>query len=238
MSRSARTKRTVAGAVVLIGVILLISSLFLGWWSYQISAFGDSDTATFGLPTTSPQVSISCSGPDAACPSSETYSSYQATNTGNLYASVQYLLLGGLALGVVGAIVSLLSRGRQRLVQPALILIILALIVALLAPIHLLLAQPGAIAQDYSTSGNGNLGGGSNGTSPANSFWGSTSGSGATATWGPSPGWYLAVVGGVILIGGFALLFSGRKPESMNWNWTAPPEVASGGPAGGPTRPQ
>ena len=93
-----------AGVLALIGAILLIVSMFLGWSMLQSSASfgGASESATINfLPGTNYQTMTSCSG-SSFCPSSTTtttaYSTSNQSATRTVFEVTQGLIIGGRAL--------------------------------------------------------------------------------------------------------------------------------------------
>jgi hypothetical protein len=213
-------KRKIAGIILVVAVVLLVSSLFVGWWAIQAAIPGQSEKASFNFPATSGGYGViySCAGNDssftATCPSPETYSDEGLNNTGRLYTSVQYVVIAGIAMGILGALLLFAAFRRQSGSKLGTVLIGLAFILAIVAPIALAVAQPGAIQSDNQPSF-----GGTNGTTPSNSFWGSNNSSDPdfpyTVTWGASTGWYLALVAGGFFLVALVILVQARHPTNF-----------------------
>jgi hypothetical protein len=207
-------RRRLGGFIVLLGAILLVASLFVGWWMIQVSGFGLTETVSLGFPATNGGngISAACSGNDSSftshCPSPETYSSASLNNTGKLYNMVQFLVLGGVLLGLLGALLALGFPGSRSGLTPGIVLVVLAMIVALVAPVWLTVSQPGAMKSDYPTS---TIGG--NGTNPSNTFWGSNSSDGVVYTWGANTGWYLSLVAFALFVAALFVLRTPRTPK-------------------------
>ncbi|MDE1819903.1 MAG: hypothetical protein KGI98_03495 [Euryarchaeota archaeon] len=208
-------KRLIASILLLVGAVLLIVSIATPFWSDTESGSGVTYTIQFFAGNEWKEI---CSG--SSCPTGTltcTYSSSGGgcpalTNTGNLYGGVSGLLTGAIVLGFIAAILGLmgalaLSFGRiQMLLTWLLILVALALAIA--APMWALGGQPGALTSDYSS-------GSCAGTSPCNSFFGnacpSGTPSGVSCNWGAGAGWYMAIAGFALLLVGFLFLFMTRR---------------------------
>jgi hypothetical protein len=240
MRGTGNRKGLIGGLLFIIGAVLLIVSLLTVWYVYSESASASflgasiSETGQLQLKPGSSYTtsfSSSCSGsvPAGACPGSESsscpYSGGGGSNcpsrgenkTGQLYAVTEYLVIGGLVLGLLGGILAILSPGKPGLRKGAMALGILALLFALIAPMTLLALQPGAIKSDETSPG----GAAPNGTGPYASFFGSCSGTSggceglggvgnSSSSWGPSTGWYLSVGAFVVFLVGLILLLGGR----------------------------
>lgn len=227
------------GLLMIIGAILLIVALLTSWYTYSAktseSFAGNSATGTINLdlhPGSNyvSSSSYSCSGPQASslCPSSTSnscpYVSSSSSNscpagnfnkTGALYAVTEYLVIGGLVLGLLAGILAFVSGGKPGMRKGALALGIIALLLAIATPITLLAAQPGAIKADSSNVPSGSSG-------PWSSYFGSCSGSScgtgggpnSSATWGPSVGWYLSIVAFIVFLLGTMMIMRGGKDSS------------------------
>jgi hypothetical protein len=208
-----RRRQRLGGGLMLGGVILLVASLFVGWWSIQLSGFDITETLVLGFPATSGGngVSFECSGNLSEftnhCPSPETYSNASLSSTGKLYTAIQSLVFAGIVAGLLGVLLALgiVGGGNRRKLTIA--LACLAVSLALLAPVALTVAQPSAMNSDhpYGTIG-------SSATSPTNSFWGSNVSDGISYSWGASAGWYLALGAFVLILVG--LIQFARVPKS------------------------
>lgn len=249
------------GLLMIIGAILLIVALLTSWYTYSSKS-----TETFGANSATGTINIdlhpgsnyvasssfSCSGPQAsaACPPSTSnscpYTSSSSTGscpagnfnkTGPLYAVTEYLVIGGLVLGFLAGILAFVSGGKPGMRKGALVLGILALLFAIVTPITLLAAQPGAIKSD-----SGNVPSGSSG--PWSSYFGSCSGSSCatgasgnnSATWGPSTGWYLSIVAFIVFLLGTMMIMRGGK-DSAPMAAPMPAQPASMDSSGAPMTP-
>jgi hypothetical protein len=237
-------KKGMLGAILLIiGAILLIAALFTSWytWSLQESGAGGSITGDTDFHAgTSYTTSFSCSGEaSSVCPSGATcpYSGSSSTGctaagenkTGQLYAVTEFIVIGGLVLGFLAGILALMGGTKPGMRKGAVALGAIALILALVGPVVLLAAQPGAVKSDSTPSG----GSAPSGSGPYSSYFGSCSGSncgfggsGATSvsgTWGPSVGWYLSIVAFVLfLLGVIMVMRGGRESSAMPASAPAP----------------
>ena len=136
-----------------------------------------------------------------------------------LYQSVAAAIVATAVIGVVGLVLQAIGarshgRGtdRGRRVGPSLLLVAGVLAIAL--PVAVAVLQPLAATHDFSAVGGG-------GPNPLGSFWGSCSptsthcaGQNATETWGPGPGWYVALGSGVCLLAAAAIGWK-LKPRSI-----------------------
>ncbi len=134
---------------------------------------------------------------------------YKATR--NVYNTSRLIVIVGLILGIfllIGAIIALLKRGKKA----AMIFGLLAFIVCLLAPIIFMLWHPGALAEDFPPDEDSEVPEGPNKT-----FIGSREIEALGATgkeyWGPSTGWYLAIVGAIFALLGFIFTIALPKPS-------------------------
>jgi hypothetical protein len=209
----------IAGALAIVAAVLLLVSVFLGWYVTTFSGSNDgvsvSESATF-VPGQTVTYSFSCSG-SFACPASNqtTYSNLGLNQTGKLYLTTEILLILGFIVGIIGAIVLFVARAGLRARRSiGMALVVLGLIVAIATPTMLLALQPNALHTDSFTNGANST------SSPATSFFGSCSGSAcglsgntfnASETWGPGIGWYLAIVAFVLFV--VALASASRIPK-------------------------
>jgi len=235
-----RGRRLVAAVIVLVGVILLIAALLMPWYTEKVSLGGGDTTVNFfpGLPSQSGSVSWSCSG-GASCPSNETsYSGFipALTNVGNIAEAGFFLLIVGIIVGVIAAAFGFMSRTNSRRAMPATTLGLLAMILALIAPIMFAALLPGAVSNDISSTSPQRYGSSSG---PWSSFIGSTTfttpvGS-ASFSWGPGVGWYLGIAAFVVLLIGVVLFLMSRKEPASPAPATAP--APSAAPPSGTTPP-
>ena len=225
--RSASPRRSVIGGTLfLVGVVILIVTLFLGWYAITATATSSSGggstnatgTETF-YPVNQVTISFSCSGQNCSGTLSATNSYSQAGlhEVGDLYTIVVVFVSAGIALVLAAAVFALTSAGHRS--GWALLLAVIGIVLIAAAPTMLLGAQPSLLKSDEGGSGgSGNV---TASSSPASSFFGSCSGSGcggalangqsASASWGPSAGWYLCLVALAPLMTGFFLVRSQKR---------------------------
>jgi hypothetical protein len=200
---------------------LLVVSLFVAW--YSVSANGEevsggtplaiTGSLTF-YPLNEFSIKWTCQGSSSCFPNSsgtEAYPQGTFDSIGTLYDFVAGLVIFGIVLGTAGVLLSILG-GRRRSGWPG-VLTFVAILVLVAAPVLLAVAQPSVLSSS---------GGSSGGSSPDSSFFGSCSGSacGSSLTpgetingsWGPGVGWYLCLVGAVLLLAGL-LLGRGQRGE-------------------------
>lgn len=220
-TRSSATRRSIIGGTLLIvGMALLLVSLFVGWYVITASGSGSSDGNSYavgGTATYSPfsyVETLTCSG-SSYCFSNTTstgaWSQGGSGSIGTLYDAVAAFVIGGIILGLAAAGLALAGGGRRSGLVGVLAVIVILL--AVLAPLVLLAAQPTVL--------NGSSGNQSSGSSPRDSFFGSCSGSGCgqalasgttlSASWGPSLGWYLSLGAVVPLLAGLFLVRGQRR---------------------------
>lgn len=216
MRRNTKRDRTIAVVLLLLATLLLVASLFASWWTIEGVGEGVTDSMSFGFPATNGGngVSYACSGGEI-CPSADSYSNLGFNSTGNLYSMIQYLTIGATFLGLLGALLAFGTRFRPSWTAPAILLILVALILALVAPVVLTISQPGAIQND-----GGARFAGTNGTNPSNSFWGSSSsGTGnftVTYTWGATTGWLLSLLAFLLFSVGLIVLARTRHSTPVD----------------------
>jgi len=190
-------KRVVASALAFAAGVCSGLSTISPWWSISVALPSEGATLKF-LPGDAFSVSGNFYGNSAQ--GSLTYASHGLGQVGALYEGV-------LAFGVVVMVLSIAAggigliwafgKGRGPSKGSAFRSLTLALtIISVAAALLVPLAQPGIIAQHPA-----GLCGSSGGVKTmCNSFWGSASANGATATWGADVGWYLWVASFVLLI--------------------------------------
>jgi hypothetical protein len=164
---------------------------------------------------------------------------------------LEILLVLGSVLGFAGACLFLAAGGGSPSVKSwGTTLVVFAALMALLAPVMLLVAQPTVLAHD---SYKGSVGK-SQTNGPTSSFFGSNSTNALSATWGPSIGWYLSILLFLMLAISVALVPSSRPqreavpgppawtdqrpyvayPGSPGSPYAQPPPQPQGGYAQGP----
>jgi hypothetical protein len=218
-------RTTSAGALALIASILFLASASLSWYTVSLSASNGSSSVTVNLYPGDSFNTTSTSGASTTG-STTTYSEAKLTETGNLYAILQGLLLLGAIVGITGASLLLVAGGESRSAKSwGTALVAFAVLMALVSPLVLLAAQPTALAHDSYNGSDSN----SQTNGPTSSFFGSNSSSAYTATWGPSIGWYLSFLVFVMLAISWALVpSSDNEPAAI----PGPPGLASQGAYG------
>jgi hypothetical protein len=217
-----------------VGTGALLSTLFEGWFTTSLSAGSFAPTETL-LPM---WVQLSGSQGGSSYSDLVAYSGVGMDHTGTLYLVVTVLIVIGTAMGFLAA---LLMRKNSYQIRRKLVssVVVIAVICALAGPSLLAFEQPDAICSDYvlfatplaispanstnggslpcgwdvySPNGQGGYGADSGSTGgPQSSFFGSENGTGALHTWGPSVGWYVAIVAAGLLLGGFAPYVRGGR---------------------------
>jgi hypothetical protein len=222
--------RIAGAAIVLVGAILLLASLLTPWYTEQVSVSGatENQNAYTGLPDSNGTIQYSCSNlpTGVSCPSQSSYTQDRLNNTGLIAETGYFLIIGGIILGLVGAIIGLTSGNNPRRAGPARTLAVVSLILAIVAVAAFAVALPMALSNDIK---------GHSGDGPWSSFFGSGNSSsygipGGTLTWGPGFGWYFAIVAFVLLLVGAVLLARGRKDAVA----VPTPAPATSGTAGAP----
>jgi membrane protein implicated in regulation of membrane protease activity len=204
---SART--VAAGVLALVVSLMLILCIFLSW--YTVSATTSSGNETYSADLYPDQkVAVSATSGTSTESVSESYSDARLNNTGNLYTTVEIVLIVGGLLGVAGAglLIAAGSRGRSGS-SLATLLIVLAFAMAIAGPVATFIYQPSELSADSYNAGSTNTGG----PGPMSTFFGSESVSGGTASWGPALGWYLSIVVFVLLIVSLAIVPSSSREE-------------------------
>jgi hypothetical protein len=223
--------------VLVLGVALLLGSLFLGWYHFRFDGIqagpaGASSTRFWGeyvfLPGTDFRTGASCQGDATFCSTFNPtgfsgihpyanpgpgYVSYPAT--GRVYEAVFGLVAGGAALAAVAAGLGLTGRGGASRRQ--LLIVGVAFALAVSAPTLVWVQTSSATGTDYHTPPNMESG---NFTGPAGSFSGSCStpscgsGGGVTDSWGPQAGWYVAWIGAATLGVATLMIFPRPMPNA------------------------
>lgn len=230
--------RTLGAVIVLVGAILLIAAVFIPWYTegatFSGPAAGSYTANSYpGLANQNGTIQYSCSGtPPSGCPSTTSYNKADLNNTGSLVQTGYFLLITGFVLGLIGAIIGFASISRPRRAIPALALAVIAMLIALAAPVLFALQLPTAIGNDTPNH---------TGSGPWSSFIGSSTsnlGFGETLklTWGPTTGWYIAIVAFVVLLIGAIVLARARKepPSPAPTTVPAPVGAASAQPPAAP----
>ena len=234
-----KKRRLVGAIIVLIGAVLLIAAAFIPWYTVEIKGTVGPYNITIdqnsypGIPSSNGTIQFTCSGlpSGASCASQTSYQNAHLNNTGNIAEAGYFMMIVGFILGLVGAIMGVMSRTNSRRTGMAIALAVVAMILAVAAVGLFAALLPGAIGQDSP---------GHSGTGPWSSFWGSTNASavgypGGTWSWGPAIGWYLGLVAFVILLIGVLVILMARKDvEPAPTPAPAAPTAAPGAPPATP----
>jgi hypothetical protein len=199
--------------VLLLGTALIVGSLLASWWTFTIQEPNGQATITYNFFLGS-QYSATCTA-GTKCSSVATgmlsYSGHGLGPIGNLYAGAGATEIAGLVFAVLASLMALAGAlgywaGRKPMLLGT-VFGVIALLLVLAAVLSLVALQTSAFLQ----SGGGIVA--STAPSPATSFWGACSGGGGpdgacttgpgggsiTASWGAGTGWYLALMGAVLL---------------------------------------
>ncbi len=211
--RYQRRSSTWPSVVLLLGTALVVGSMLASWWGFTIQEPNNEASITYNFFLGS-DYSVACTaGTECSSVASGilSYSGHGLGSIGTLYQAAQIVEIVGLAFAILACLVALAGalgywKGRRPLILGTVFGVVALLLV--LAPVAALVAlQPSAFGQ----SGGGIAA--SAPPSPATSFWGACSGGGAadgacttgpgdgsiTAAWGAGAGWYLALMGGILL---------------------------------------
>jgi len=242
--------------LLLAGTLLLLSTLFLGWYTINLN----SGTSVYHETFYSTVVRLSGSQAGSSYSNATSYVSVFLGDTGILYLTVSGLVVAGVVVGLLA--VYLVWKGttqRHRKLVPTLVALVVAF--ALAGPMLVGVVQPATLCQGggppqstplaasspslmagpssscswvvASPSQGGTLYDSGNGPGPQTSFYGSSSVGGQPLTWGPSIGWFVAVVASTLLIAGAALdlqqLGSSTRPQLVRARFAAQTGLASAG---------
>ena len=160
-----------------------------------------------------------------------TYSYMGLTHIGALYGDIEWLLigcgivaLGGAALGIMGNF----AKHRKWLMIVTCVVALASVALAVASPVWVAVGQPSACSGDSDCSGA--CSDWSSGATLCNSFSGSncpTSVVGvvtySSCSWGPGEGWYLDIIGAVVLTVGLLLLIIARRDSGSTQTPQASP---------------
>lgn len=210
-------RRTNASILLTLGFVLSAIALGTAWWS--ISSGTTSQYYT-------PGQTYSCIGTGCA----QTFYSYTnsiSAQMGTLYGAIEYMVIGAVLLAIIAALFAFfgaygVTYGRGQL-QMVVLFSVLAGILLAASVIYVAVAQPSAL--QASTAG-------CNGPSYCTSFFfGSYTAGGVTSSYGPSVGWFAALIGFLLLIIG-AVGYSRTRVEPFTMEeLAASRELPVGGPA-------
>jgi len=213
------TRSRIAAVLFLVGAILLIAAFLAPWYSYDQEWAGGSvfnhgtQNATYylGPPWASGPISYTCSG-NAMCLFQPTYSDAHENNTGLVAAISSGLLIAGCSVGTITAILAVVVRPHPGRPSPVISCALLALFLAIAAPVVFSASLSGAFSRDFPNA----TCGGTSYPGPWSSFSGSATAIcgmvGSSYSWGPLIGWYLSIAAAVVLmVAVMVLLLTYRK---------------------------
>jgi hypothetical protein len=203
-SNSVRVLEWSARLTAIAAVVLLATSLFLGWYALDYTKIAGTAGTTWS-ETYYPGYSVghaSFAGGPFGPGQVPNMSGFPGPRTLQLYVAVLVLVMAAIAAAVVATYSGFRNprRGDGR-TWTAVILADVGAILALATPLALIYLEPWAFGQD--------TGQGPPLPSPSSSFIGSCSGyancsrsiGGSYGAWGPTAGWYLALIAGALLAG-------------------------------------
>lgn len=188
-------KAMIGGILAVIAVILLVTSLAMPWYTINSEYEGEESTSRDSLHLFSPNS-------DSESETSNTTTTFNITSwmaTIGTIASAASLMFIGMAI----------PANKNKFKKIGMVLLIIGIIFALIAPLYLMTSLPGAYKDDHYGE-NREL---PDHDSPAKSFFGSHSPEGTENkySWGGGIGWYMSIIGAVILIISLILVtISGR----------------------------
>jgi hypothetical protein len=215
--RSPSRRRTTAGILLIVAVVLAGVSLGTSWWTISVNDGPDSGSIYF-LPGNS------VSSTENGVSSSQTYTSTDLNETGTLFQSVFYAVLGVLVLSALGAVFALVTafhrRARAGWGTAVVISVVVALALALVSVALVPAVEPSLFSKDNPSNICGEFQG-TGDNSPCTTYWGSITTSHGTITWGADLGWYTLIAALVFVVAALALWFAARKEP-----WTREIEYA------------
>lgn len=200
LPRAPCRRRLFTSIILLLAGLVLLAAAFAPWWSFTVSAGGTSVTITF-LPGSDYRGSLSSTSQNGSA--SAPYRGSGLGALAGLYESVLIVTLIAAVLVLATGAVALLTelgkiRGRWRgsaigflALLAFLVSVSLVVVVASLQPTQFNAANPSGFCSESQGA-----------TSPCNSFSGSLSASGGSATWGGGAGWDLAIFSAILSIAG------------------------------------
>lgn len=109
----------------------------------------------------------------------------------NTFETTEMMGFGGIVgalLAMIGAFAVAAAKLNQKI---GAVLVVIGLVIAMAAPLYLMMQLPGAFDEDEEHSDD---------KGPHESFFGSKSEEDYEESWGPTTGWYMALVSGILLI--------------------------------------
>ena len=203
--------------LAIISIILMALSLFMPWYVFSRDIGDESYTATYSFNEVDINDPISDVTISGSWDSEELKEYEEKYDIGfeaqkDVFNKIQYLVFGGLVLGIlliIGALIALFKKIKVI----AIIFGLLAFIICLLAPVIFMYWHPGAYAEDFRTNLEDQEIEG-----PYSTFMGTitqeSAGDELQMTWGPGNGWYLAVGGAIVALVGLlvAVAIPKHKP--------------------------
>jgi hypothetical protein len=199
--------RSRVGTILLIAAVgLLLASLFLPWYTMTSTAAGGEQLHFLA----DGQASVTLDGVTI----SGTYSTAGLNTTGLLYENVEGMLIVSI-LGAGGAAFLAFAMPRRPDLRWAPLLLGLVIVsLATIAPLMVASQQPGALTADLSAKYDVNNPY-SPFSSPTNTFIGQASTLTWSQSWGPDVGWGLSFFAGGVAIAGALYAFFARLPPGM-----------------------
>jgi len=200
-------RRALATVLLVAAVVMSGLSLGFSWWTISATSDGNSANIYF-LPGS--DVSATNNGYSAT----GSYSSAGLNNTGNLFGTVFYLVVGVLALSALGALFAAASTAHPKpketwgngVVLLSLVGAALAVVSVVLVP----LVAPSLFADDNPSNICGKAAGAGN-PSPCTSWSGSLTNSAGTLSWGGDVGWYFMIAAAALLVVGLVVWYVARN---------------------------
>jgi len=194
----------------IVGIALVAAALAGPWWSFSMS--GTVLFVSFNLTLGFGVFGGSASGNIPGGGGGLTSVNYaQMPATAGVFQVGMLLAVLGVVLGILTLAMSAMAGARPNMRKVGALTGILGFVFALLAAMYVMTTLPAAIAADTQSFG---------GVATFSGFWGSQSvdfsGIQVTIAWGAGWGWYLLIVGGVlILVAGLASLRAPRPAPMM-----------------------
>jgi|GEM_PF-4606453 hypothetical protein len=210
-------KRTWGAILCFVGVLLLVVSLAVPWYSIAVNT-GNGTTVTTSEMYLEGEFVTGCTG---TCPRNypvtAAYMSSQLINVGNVFASAEAFTILALLVSLVAlagaGLAALGSLNRRSFHSVALASMLGVVVLSLVVTLGMVAYLPAAYNQD--------TGGNSPTPSPGTSFWSSCSGTstssqgacgpGISMNWGPSAGWFMLWVVVALFLISFILFWTSRR---------------------------
>jgi len=198
-------KIKIGAIVVAIAVLMLLTSMMMPWWTLSEESEDESATQRHGLQILSP---FSHSDRDIMENQTTTNRITSVMATVGTGASVLSLLFIGMAVG----------SDSKKHAKIGSVLLVIGLIFAIVAPLYFMISWPDAILGDGYEGDEDNIPEGRDDT-PAESFFGSDDTESGElifreeveASWGGGIGWFMSLIGGILLLISLILVGKGGK---------------------------